>query len=160
MDCAASRERCAFCGKPAHLRSKCPARQRFCYKCELRQSNVEKETSAIVEAVRKWTHYLLGRKFTIATDERSVTFMCSVKHLTKIKNEKVMRWRLRLSEFDFDIVYRPGKTNAAPDAFPCLLHRFSQKQAVWSARCSVPSWCDAFVSLRPFKKFALLYERR
>jgi len=33
LDCAASREGCAFCGKLAHLRSKCPARQRFCYKC-------------------------------------------------------------------------------------------------------------------------------
>ena len=26
-------ERFAFCGKPAHLRSKYPASQRFCYKC-------------------------------------------------------------------------------------------------------------------------------
>ena len=25
VDCASSRERSAFCGKPAHLRSKCPA---------------------------------------------------------------------------------------------------------------------------------------
>jgi len=85
-------------------------------KCELRQSSVEKEPAAIVEAVRKRTHYLLGRKFTVVTDQRSVTFMHSVKHLSKIKNEKVMRWRLLLSEFDFYIVYRPGQMNAAPDA--------------------------------------------
>ena len=48
-------------------------------KCELRQSSVEKEASAIVEAVRKWTHYLLGCKFTIVTGQRSVAFMYSVK---------------------------------------------------------------------------------
>jgi len=73
-------------------------------KCELRQSSVENEASAIVEVIIKWMHYLLGHKFTIVTDQRSVTFMYSVKHLSKIKNGKVMRWRLLLSEFDFDIV--------------------------------------------------------
>jgi len=52
---------------------------RMLKKCELRQSSVEKEASAIVEAVRKWTHYLLGCKFTIVTGQRSVAFMYSVK---------------------------------------------------------------------------------
>jgi len=28
-----------------------------------------------------------------------------------------MRWRMELSCFDFDIVYRPGKENTVPDAF-------------------------------------------
>ena len=77
---------------------------RMLNKCELRQSSVEKEASVIVEVIIKWTHCLLGHKFTIVTDQRSVAFMYSVKHLSKIKNEKVMRWRLLLSEFDFDIV--------------------------------------------------------
>jgi len=43
-------------------------------------------------------------------------FMYSVEHLRKMKNEKVMHCRLLLSEFDFDIVYHPGKLNTAPDA--------------------------------------------
>ena len=34
----------------------------------------------------------------------------------KIKNDKVLRWRMELSEFAFDIAYRSGKLNAAPDA--------------------------------------------
>jgi len=59
---------------------------RMLNKCELRQSSVEKEASAIAEAVRKWTHYLLGRKFTIVSDQRPVTFMYNVKHVSKIKN--------------------------------------------------------------------------
>jgi len=37
---------------------------------------------------------------------------------------------------------------------------FTETREVRSARCSVPSWCDALVSLRSFKKFAVLYERR
>jgi len=34
----------------------------------------------------------------------------------KIKNDKVLRWRMELNEFDFDIVYRSGKLNSTPDA--------------------------------------------
>lgn len=42
---------------------------------ELRHSSVEKEAHAIVEAVRKWRHYLLGNHFQLITDQRSVAFM-------------------------------------------------------------------------------------
>ena len=35
---------------------------------ELHHSSVEKEASAVVEAVRKWSHLLQGRPFTIITD--------------------------------------------------------------------------------------------
>ena len=35
----------------------------------------------------------------------------------KVKNEKIQRWRLELSLFSYDIVYRPGRENAGADAF-------------------------------------------
>lgn len=31
-------------------------------------TSVEKEAFAIIKAVKKWSHYLLGQKFTIITD--------------------------------------------------------------------------------------------
>jgi len=89
---------------------------RMLTKSELRHSSVEKEACAIVEAVRKWFHFLTGRKFSIITDQRSVAFMYDVQHAGKIKNDKIMRWRMQLSEFDFDIFYRPGHANSVPDA--------------------------------------------
>ena len=46
----------------------------------------------------------------------SVSYMFDQKHKGKIKNDKIMRWRLELSCYSFDIVYRPGKENLAPDA--------------------------------------------
>nr|XP_026689480.1 uncharacterized protein LOC104265567 [Ciona intestinalis] len=42
---------------------------------EIRHSSVEKEATAIVEAIRKWSHLLLGRRFKLVTDQKSVAFM-------------------------------------------------------------------------------------
>ena len=37
-------------------------------KSELKHTSVEKEAAAIVEAVRKWRHYLTGKHFALITD--------------------------------------------------------------------------------------------
>ena len=82
---------------------------------ELRHPAVEKEAAAIIEAVRKWKHYLTGRHFTLITDQQSVAFMFNSKLKGKIKNDKIMRWRLELSTYDFDIIYRAGEENVPAD---------------------------------------------
>lgn len=84
---------------------------------EKRHSAVEKEASAIVEAIRKWRFVLHGKRFTLITDQKSVAFMLDVKHSGKIKNDKIARWRAELSTFTFDIIYRPGKDNVPADTF-------------------------------------------
>ena len=83
---------------------------------ELKHSSVEKEAAAIVEAVRKWKHYLTGKHFKLITDQKSVAYMFDTKRHSKIKNDKVMRWRIELSMYDFDIVYRAGEENIPADA--------------------------------------------
>ena len=83
---------------------------------ELRHSSVEKEAQAIVEAVRYWRHYLAGKHFTLLTDQRSVAFMFNNTQRGKIKNDKILRWRIELSTYNYDILYRPGKLNEPPDA--------------------------------------------
>lgn len=84
---------------------------------EKKQSAVEKEAHAIVEAVRKWKHYLSGRHFTLITDQKSVAFMFHTMHKSNIKNDKILRWRLELADYSFDIQYRPGKQNIPSDTF-------------------------------------------
>ena len=73
-------------------------------KSEQQHSSIEKEAAAIVESLRKWSHFLKGQRFSIITDQKSVSFMHDVKNWGKIKNDKVLRWRMELSEFDFDII--------------------------------------------------------
>lgn len=83
---------------------------------ESRHSSVEKEAYAIVESLRRWRHFLIGRHFILITDQKSVSFMFDQHHASKIKNEKILRWRLELSCYSYDITYRPGKQNEVADA--------------------------------------------
>ena len=40
-----------------------------------RYPTIEKEATAIIQAVRRWSHYLCRCKFTLIKDQRSVAFM-------------------------------------------------------------------------------------
>ena len=84
---------------------------------ELKYSSVEKEAQAIIESVRHWRNLLTGRHFTLVTDQQSVRFMFDTSRKGKIKNEKIMRWRMELLCYRFDIIYKPGVDNIPPDTF-------------------------------------------
>ena len=82
---------------------------------EIGHHAVEKEACAIVESLQYWNHYLAGRHFKLITDQRSVSYMYDTKKRSKIKNDKIARWRIELSCLSFDISYRPGKENVGAD---------------------------------------------
>ncbi|CAI9734294.1 retrovirus-related Pol poly from transposon [Octopus vulgaris] len=42
--------------------------------------------------------------------------MFNCQKRSKPKNEKIMRWRIELAQYQFDIIYRQGKFNVASDA--------------------------------------------
>ena len=60
---------------------------------EKRYSVIEKEAAAIMDAVRKWTHFLFGHRFILVTDQRAVSFLLDPKKLGLIKNTKLQLWR-------------------------------------------------------------------
>ena len=84
---------------------------------ETKHHAVEKEAAAIVESIREWRHFLIGRKFKLVTDQKSISYMFDNKRKSKIKNMKIARWRLDLSQYKFTISYRPGPENVAADTF-------------------------------------------
>jgi len=53
---------------------------------------------AVIEAPHKWFQFLIGRHFTLITDQRSVAFMFDQKNRSKIKTTKLLVWRLKLSQ--------------------------------------------------------------
>ena len=75
-------------------------------------STYHREMFAITQAVSKWRQYLLGRKFTIITDQQSLRSLTN----QTIQTPEQQKWLTKLVGFDFHIVYRPGKQNAAADA--------------------------------------------
>lgn len=75
---------------------------------------VEKEAYAIVEAIRKWRHFLT-KHFVLIVDQRSVSFMFNNREGNKIKNERILRWRIELSPLSYTIQYRPGSENIPAD---------------------------------------------
>ena len=83
---------------------------------ERNHSAIEKEAYAIVEAIKKWRHFLLNTHFNLVTDQESVSFIFGPKHSGKVKNEKIQRWKIELSCFSYDVIYRPGPENVAADA--------------------------------------------
>ncbi|MGL5772764.1 MAG: RNase H-like domain-containing protein, partial [Bacteroidales bacterium] len=74
-----------------------------------RYSATEKELLAIILTLKRFRHLLLGRKITLQTDHKALTYLFSMKN----QNAKLMRWALMIQEFDLNIVYLPGKINQA-----------------------------------------------
>ena len=100
---------------------------------EKRYASVEKEAASIVESVRKWSHFLLPRKFTIITDQNSVSFMFNSTRRNTIKNDKIMCWKIELSQYCYDIVvYGEGKYNAVPDALSRAYYASATAKALYS----------------------------
>ena len=63
--------------------------------------------------------YFYGRKFTIYTDHRPLQIS-----LKKPKS-KLVRWRLKLDEHDYDILYKKKKINANAEEY---------KSSLWTLR--------------------------
>uniref|UniRef100_A0AB38Z1R9 RNA-directed DNA polymerase n=1 Tax=Pitica errantivirus TaxID=3078414 RepID=A0AB38Z1R9_9VIRU len=78
---------------------------------ESRYATNEKEALAIIWAVNKFKPYLYGQKFTLITDHKPLTFI-----KTSDKNSKILRWRLDLENYDYEIKYKEGKSNVVADA--------------------------------------------
>jgi Reverse transcriptase (RNA-dependent DNA polymerase). len=79
---------------------------------EVNYSTIEKELLAIVWATKYFRPYLFGRKFKIVTDHRPLQWLFSLKE----PNSKLVRWRLKLEEFEYEIIYKKGSLNKNADA--------------------------------------------
>ena len=70
------------------------------------------ELLAIIEAMSKFKHYLLGHKFITRTDQQALKYLCN----QAIQTPEQQRLLPKLLGYDFEIEYNPGVENLASDA--------------------------------------------
>jgi hypothetical protein len=70
-------------------------------------TTTKKELLAIVWGCKRFRQFLYGTKFTIVTDHKPLTWVFNVK----VPSSRLLRWILKLEEYDYDIVYKPGVRN-------------------------------------------------
>ena len=79
---------------------------------ELNYPTHDLELLAVVHALKLWRHYLLGRRFELQTDHKSLKWIFTQPDL----NMQQRRWVQLLHEYDFAIEYKTGKQNVVADA--------------------------------------------
>lgn len=80
-------------------------------KAERNYSTIERELTAIVWGCKQFRPYIWGRKFTIVTDHKPLTWIFKMND----PSSRIMRLKLKLQEFDYTIVYKKGKENCNSD---------------------------------------------
>jgi len=75
---------------------------------ECRYAQIEKEALAIIWACEKFSSYIIGNHNLLETDHKPLVPLLTYKHLENLP-PRVLRFRLRLMRFDYNIVHVAGK---------------------------------------------------
>ncbi|GBO22412.1 Retrovirus-related Pol polyprotein from transposon 17.6, partial [Araneus ventricosus] len=78
---------------------------------ESKYSIVELEAMAIVFALNQFKNYLYGRHLTVYSDQKCLSQILKLKD----PSSKIARWILTLQEFDYTVIYKPGRFNFMAD---------------------------------------------
>jgi hypothetical protein len=72
----------------------------------------KKKALAMVYALHKFKHYLLGNKFTFFVDHMALIYLVNKSQVFS----KLLKWLLLFLEYDFKIVYKPSRSHLMADA--------------------------------------------
>lgn len=65
---------------------------------------LERELMAVVLAVQHWRPYLLGRKFVVKIDQKSLKFLLE----QRVIQPQYQKWIAKLLGYSFEVVYKPS----------------------------------------------------
>jgi hypothetical protein len=86
---------------------------------KLKYSTYDKEFYAIIQALKKWRHYLVPKEFVLYSDNHALQFVSQQEKL----NQKHEKWVEYMQNFTFVIKHISGTANKVADALSrkCLL---------------------------------------
>lgn len=85
-------------------------------------SATERELLAAYLAIKKLSHYLLGRKFKLVTDHSALSLLRNHKD----PHNKFARWVAELQGYDFEVVYKRGCNHIDADCLSRLINETPQ----------------------------------
>lgn len=100
----------------------------------LAKSAYEKELMTVALAIQHWRPYLLGRKFVVCTDQKSLRQLL----LQRITTTDQQNWAAKLLGYQFDILYKPGLENKGANA---LSHM--HEEATLQTLIHYPAWLES-----------------
>ena len=85
---------------------------------ELNYPTHDLELAAVVHALTRWRHFLLGHKFELHSDHRSLQYIFTQPNL----NARQRQWMEFLCEYNFEVRYIQGKENMVENALSHKRH--------------------------------------
>ena len=95
---------------------------RALHRAENYYSQIDKETLALVWGIRKFNHYLYGRRFTLVIDHQPLTAIFHPeKGIPAMTAARMQRYALQLAAHDYGITYITSAKHYNADGLPKLL---------------------------------------
>lgn len=89
--------------------------------CQKRYSQIQKEALAVIFALKKFHQFLYGRKFILVTDHKPLLSLFGPSKETPVMAaNRLARWALTLSQYNYSIEYRNTKNHGNADALSRL----------------------------------------
>ena len=107
---------------------------------ELRCNVYEEEMLAILHSLKAWRCYVEGRHIEIVTDHERLKWLMTQKDLDR----QQAKWVQLLSQFDINIVYKPGRLNPADALSRHPLHRLAVVSLIQTSPKLLQEFAEAY----------------
>ena len=97
------------------------------------KSACKRELMAVALAIQHWCPYLIGRKFTVYSDQKSLKQLLQQRITTGSQQNSLAK----LLGYNFEIVYKPGLENKGADALSRSMGEMELNSLAY-----IPVWLD------------------